>query len=46
MTAMPFTTVEDYWDVYWGVPGDIKTALGNAGFTAAYPTNYHIAKDK
>jgi small conductance mechanosensitive channel len=37
MVALPFTTVEDYWDVFWGLRGDIKKALGAAGFEAALP---------
>ncbi len=35
--ALPFSTVEDYWDVYWGLRGEIKKALGDAGFEAPYP---------
>ena len=37
MVALPFTTVEDYWDVFWGLRGEIKKALGDAGFEAAHP---------
>ncbi len=37
MVALPYTTVEDYWDVYWGLRGEIKKALGAAGFEAALP---------
>lgn len=37
MVALPFTTVEDYWDVFWGLRGEIKKALGEAGFEAALP---------
>ncbi len=37
MVALPFTTVEDYWDVFWGLRGEIKKALGAAGFEAALP---------
>ncbi len=36
LTALPFTTVADYWDVYWGLRGEIATALGNAGYDAPY----------
>ncbi len=37
LTALPYTTVEDYWDVHWGMRGEIKKALGDAGFQAPYP---------
>jgi small conductance mechanosensitive channel len=37
MVALPFTTVEDYWDVFWGLRGEIKKALGAAGYEAALP---------
>lgn len=37
MIALPYTTVEDYWDVFWGLRGEIKKALGAAGFEAALP---------
>jgi small conductance mechanosensitive channel len=37
LLALPFTTVADYWDVYWGLRGEIKKALGNAGFEAPFP---------
>lgn len=37
MIALPYTTVADYWDVYWGLRGEIKKALGAAGYEAALP---------
>ena len=37
MIALPFCTVADYWDVFWGLRGEIKKALGAAGFEAALP---------
>ncbi len=37
LTALPYTTVENYWDVHWGMRGEIKKALGEAGFQAPYP---------
>ena len=37
MVALPFCTVADYWDVFWGLRGEIKKALGAAGFEAALP---------
>lgn len=36
LTALPFTTVSDYWDVYWGLRKDIVTKLGAAGFEAPF----------
>ena len=35
--ALPYTTVADYWDVYWGLRGEIKKALGDAGYEAPFP---------
>ncbi len=35
--ALPFSTVENYWDVFWGLRGEIKNKLGDAGFEAPYP---------
>jgi small-conductance mechanosensitive channel len=37
MLAMPYCTVEDYWDVYWGLIGEIKTKLSAAGYEAPFP---------
>lgn len=37
LTALPFTTVEGYWDVYWGLQDDLVKALGEAGFEAPFP---------
>jgi len=36
LTALPFTTVADYWDVFWGLRADIVRQLGEAGFEAPY----------
>ena len=36
LTALPFTTVADYWDVFWGLRGEIVKALGDAGYEAPY----------
>ncbi len=36
LTALPFTTVENYWDVYWGLRKEIVTKLGAAGFEAPF----------
>lgn len=37
LTALPFCTVENYWDVYWGLRSEIKKQLGAAGFEAPLP---------
>lgn len=36
LTALPFTTVENYWEVFWGLRGEIVNALGKAGYEAPY----------
>lgn len=36
LTALPFSTIADYWDVYWGLRKDIVTKLGAAGFEAPF----------
>nr|XP_027235150.1 uncharacterized protein LOC113826458 [Penaeus vannamei] len=36
LTALPFTTVADYWDVFWGLRGEIVKQLGDAGFEAPF----------
>lgn len=36
LTALPFTTVADYWEVFWGLRGEIVKALGDAGYEAPY----------
>jgi len=37
LVALPYSTVDDYWDVYWDTRQKIVEALGNAGFDAPYP---------
>ncbi|MCD8528535.1 MAG: mechanosensitive ion channel [Chitinophagales bacterium] len=37
LMALPYTTVNDYWDVFWGLRGEIKKQLGAAGFEAPLP---------
>lgn len=37
LTALPYCTVEDYWDVFWGLRGEIKKQLGKNGFKAPFP---------
>lgn len=34
--ALPYTTVADYWDVYWGMREEIVKALGAAGYDAPH----------
>lgn len=37
LMALPFCTVEDYWDVFWGLRGEIKKQLSAAGYEAPLP---------
>lgn len=37
LLALPYSTVENYWDVYWDTRQKIVEALGNAGFEAPLP---------
>lgn len=46
MIALPYTTVEDYWDVFWGLRGEIKKALSAAGFEAALPQRIVTMKNE
>ena len=34
--ALPYCTVDDYWDVYWGLRGEIKKKLGESGYEAPF----------
>lgn len=46
LTALPFTTVENYWDVFWGLRGEIVKALGDAGYEAPYEQRViHMKQD-
>ncbi|MGB0884355.1 MAG: mechanosensitive ion channel family protein [Flavobacteriales bacterium] len=36
LVALPFCTVDDYWDVFWGLRGEIKKQLSEAGFDAPF----------
>lgn len=36
LIALPYCTVEDYWDVFWGLRGEIKKQLGENGFEAPF----------
>ncbi|MGB0879877.1 MAG: mechanosensitive ion channel family protein [Polaribacter sp.] len=42
--VMPWATVEDYWDVYFGVTENIKKALDEAGIEIPYPHQVKIDK--
>lgn len=37
LLALPYSTCEDYWDVYWDTREKIVRALGSAGFAAPLP---------
>jgi len=46
LTALPFTTVENYWEVFWGLRGEIVKALGDAGYEAPYEQRVvHMKQD-
>lgn len=36
LKALPFTTVENYWEVFWGLRGEIVNVLSKAGYEAPY----------
>ena len=40
----PFATVENYWDVYFGITEDCKLALDKAGIEIPYPHAVEIKK--
>jgi small conductance mechanosensitive channel len=37
LAVRPYSTPEDYWDVYFDSYREIKKALGEAGITVPYP---------
>lgn len=37
LLALPYSSCEDYWDVYWDTRQSIVEALGNAGYEAPLP---------
>ena len=37
LAVRPHSTVDDYWDVYFGVYKNVKAALGKNGIKVAYP---------
>jgi len=41
---LPYTTVANYWDVFWGLRGEIKKALGEQGFEAPFPQRVYTKK--
>ena len=45
LAVRPFTTPEFYWDVYFGVQEQIKTAFEQHGIVAPVPTTITINKD-
>ncbi len=47
LAVRPFSTCEDYWDVYFGTYKNVKAALGKAGIKVAYPTHsVNVAQGK
>jgi len=44
LLALPYTTVANYWDVFWGLRGEIKKALGEQGFEAPFPQRVYTKK--
>ena len=41
----PWSTSDDYWDVYFGITEDVKEALDAAGIEIPYPHAVEIQKD-
>lgn len=41
----PYATVDDYWDVYFGITEDCKLALDAAGIEIPYPHSVEIHKE-
>lgn len=41
----PFASVENYWDVYFGITEECKIALDNAGIEIPYPHAVEIQKE-
>ena len=40
----PWSTADDYWDVYFGITEDVKEALDKAGIDIPYPHQVEIQK--
>ncbi|GAA4960050.1 mechanosensitive ion channel family protein [Algibacter aquimarinus] len=40
----PWSTADDYWDVYFGITEDVKEALDKAGIEIPYPHQVEIQK--
>lgn len=36
LLALPYCTVDNYWDVFWGLRSEIKKKLGEAGYEAPF----------
>jgi len=36
LVALPYCTVENYWDVFWGLRGEIKKQLSENGYKAPF----------
>ena len=41
----PWSTADDYWDVYFGITEDVKEALDKAGIEIPYPHQVEIHKE-
>ena len=41
----PWSTVDDYWDVYFGITENVKEALDAAGIEIPYPHQVEIHKN-
>lgn len=41
----PWSTAEDYWDVYFGITENVKEALDAAGIEIPYPHQVEIRKN-
>jgi len=37
LVALPYSTVDNYWNVFWGTKENVLLALGEAGFDAPHP---------
>lgn len=46
LLALPYATIDDYWDVYWDTRQAIVEALGNAGFEAPLPQRIVTMQNK
>ena len=44
MIALPYTTVENYWEVFWVLREDIKDTLGKNGFELPFEHRVTLSK--